>query len=72
MNTIETFKATIMAQLADGNEYRRRELAWHCGCWVASPDLTEALSELVEENKIAHGYHFDPANCDNYDYYFIA
>lgn len=72
MNNIETFKAIIMANLADGEYFRRRELAWHCRCWVASPDLTKAISELEVEGKIAERMHRDPANCDTYiEYYAI-
>lgn len=72
MTNVEIFKATIMAQLADGLGYRRRELAYACGCWVASPDLTHAIAELKAEGKITDKLHRDQANCDSYiEYYAI-
>lgn len=69
---ISKYKLTIMAVLNRGISVRRRELAWHCGCWVASPDLTKAIAELEAEGKIADRLHSDPAHCDTHiEYYAI-
>lgn len=69
---VQEYKKTILAVLNRGICVRRRELAYHCGCWVASPDLTEAIHELLDEGQIFRGVHCDPAGCDTYDYYFTV
>lgn len=68
---IEEYKTTILSVLSRGIAVRRRELAWHCGCWVANSELGKALAELEAMGRIGERTHSDPANMNTYIEYYL-
>jgi len=65
-------KEKILEYLSKYPGARKCEIASELHVWVASKELSNALYELLQEERVFRRLHKDPANMEFYDKWYVV